>query len=74
MDVSWIPSKGDSEFSITDEANKLIETVKENNVVLEDNLKSLDERISQFNSIAEEYAAWLCHYPIIHFILFYFIL
>lgn len=31
MDVSWIPSKGESEFSIADEASKLIENVKENN-------------------------------------------
>ena len=57
MDVTWIPSKGESEFSITDEANKLIGTVKENNAALEENLKTLDERIAQFNSIADEYAA-----------------
>jgi len=30
MDVTWLPSKGESEFSVADEANKLIEEVNKN--------------------------------------------
>ncbi len=66
MDVSWIPSKGESEFSIADEANKLIETVKENHAALDENIKSLDEAIANFNAIANEYAGWFIHSSFIH--------
>jgi hypothetical protein len=41
MDVSWVPSKGESEFDIAEQAAQLTEQVKADNVLIEEKHREL---------------------------------